>query len=106
METASSSSSLSVVQPPEEDLAVGAGRDEDAAVVRGAEGADVDVGGLVVAREQRPGRHLHLFQELCKRRGWKTKILWEGSILEMMSLGGYYFLPGTVENTSTGPGRK
>ena len=77
METASYSSSLSVVQPPEEDLAVGAGRDEDAAVVRGAEGADVDVGGLVVAGERRPGRHLHLSQGLCKQSGWKITILWK-----------------------------
>ena len=40
---------ITAVQIPEEDLAVCAGRDEQA--VRGAPGADVDVGRLLVAGE-------------------------------------------------------
>ena len=43
---------ITTVQIPEEDLAVCAGRDEQA--VRGAPGADVDVGRLLVAGEPFP----------------------------------------------------
>ena len=43
---------ITTVQIPEEDLAVGAGRDEQA--VRGAPGAHVDVGQLLVAGEPLP----------------------------------------------------
>ena len=43
---------ITVAQIPQEDLPVGAGRHEES--VRGAPGADVDVGRLLVAGERNP----------------------------------------------------
>ena len=52
-------------QVPKEHLAVCAGGDEEG-LLR-APGADVDVGGLLVAGERDPRQQLHLSRRLCKQ---------------------------------------